>query len=87
MTLNNDLRSIPLSLPELSTKLQSMQDCEQRFLDLFGDGCNVKVEPFVQAGDGPACPSAGPSSFFRQSGGDNFYDLLVFGRMILIYCI
>jgi len=30
-----------------------MQDCEQRFLDLFGDGCNVKVEPFVQAGASP----------------------------------
>lgn len=24
------------------------EDCEQRFADLFGDGCNVKVEPFVQ---------------------------------------
>ena len=68
MTLNNDLRSIPLSLPELSTKLQSMQDCEQRFLDLFGDGCNVKVEPFVQAGDGPACPLDRPASFVNLVG-------------------
>ena len=27
----------------------SKQDCEQRFADLFGDGCVVKVEPHVQA--------------------------------------
>ena len=34
------------------------QDCEQRFLDLFGDGCNVKVEPFVQVSGILAPPAA-----------------------------
>eukprot|EP00435_Cladocopium_sp_Y103_P064364 s905_g26.t1 len=41
------------SLMELSD-----EDCEQRFLDLFGDGCNVKVEPFVQVSGILAPPTA-----------------------------
>eukprot|EP00913_Durusdinium_trenchii_P018658 g17533.t1 len=34
------------------------QDCEQRFADLFGDGCVVKVEPFVQVSGILAPPAA-----------------------------
>eukprot|EP00438_Fugacium_kawagutii_P020519 Skav212696 [mRNA] locus=scaffold1930:307068:316137:+ [translate_table: standard] len=34
------------------------EDCEQRFLDLFGDGCNVKAEPFVQVSGILAPPAA-----------------------------
>ncbi|CAK9080831.1 Uncharacterized protein SCF082_LOCUS38509, partial [Durusdinium trenchii] len=34
------------------------EDCEQRFADLFGDGCVVKVEPFVQVSGILAPPAA-----------------------------
>lgn len=54
------------SLMELSD-----QDCEQRFLDLFGDGCNVKVEPFVQV-SGILAPPAAVDKTSMQSDLERF---------------
>lgn len=54
------------SLMELSD-----QDCEQRFLDLCGDGCNVKVEPFVQV-SGILAPPAAVDKTSMQSDLERF---------------